>query len=69
VDTRLWYTDAPQDDNEIQRVYTLKDKEAIQRDWTKKIVPMFRDRKFAPTPNDKCKWCPFSAGKGGPCKF
>jgi hypothetical protein len=69
VDTRLWYTDASPDDNEVQRVYTTKELEAIQRDWTKKVVPMFKDKRFAPTPNDKCGWCPFSKAKGGPCKF
>jgi hypothetical protein len=69
VDTRLWYTDAPEDDNEIQRTYTLKDAERIQKDWTKRVVPMFKDRKYAPTPNDKCHWCPYSRAKGGPCKF
>jgi hypothetical protein len=68
VDTRLWYTDV-EDDNEVQRVYTTKELEAIQRDWTRRAVPMFKDRRFAPTPNDKCGWCPFSKAKGGPCKF
>lgn len=69
VDTRLWYTDAAPDDNEVQREYTLKDAAAIERDWSKRVVPMFTDRKFAPTPNEKCGWCPFSKGKGGPCQF
>jgi hypothetical protein len=69
VDTRLWYTDVEGDDNEVQRTYNAKELEAIQRDWTKRVVPMFKDKRFAPTPNDKCGWCPFSAGKGGPCKF
>lgn len=68
VDTRLWYIDV-EDDNEIQRVYTPKELEAIQKDWTKRVVPMFKDRRFAPTPNDKCGWCPFTKAKGGPCKF
>lgn len=69
VDARLYYTDCEPDDNEIQRVYTPKDLAAVQKDWTKRVVPMFKDRKFAPTPNDKCHWCPFSKAKGGPCKF
>lgn len=69
VDARLLYTDQPADDNEIQRVYTPKDMNAIQKDWTKRVKPMFNDRRFAPTPNDKCHWCPFSKAKGGPCKF
>jgi len=69
VDTRLWYTDQPADSNEIQRVYTAKELDAIQRDWDKRVVPMFKDKRFPPTPNDKCGWCPYSKGKGGPCKF
>lgn len=69
VDARLLYTDQPADDNEIQRVYTPKDMDAIQKDWTKRVKPMFNDRRFAPTPNDKCHWCPFSKAKGGPCQF
>lgn len=73
VDTRLWYTDIPDPqqtgENEIQRIYSRKDADAIQRDWDKKVIPMFKDRRFAPTPNDKCGWCPFSRVKGGPCKF
>lgn len=69
VDTRLYYTDAPEDDNEVQFVFKPKELELIQRDWDKRVVPMFKDRRFAPTPNDKCGWCPFSKAKGGPCKF
>lgn len=69
VDTRLWYTDADPTDNEIHREYTAAEMEAIKKDWTKRVVPLFKDRKFAPTPNDKCGWCPFSKAKGGPCKF
>lgn len=69
VDTRLWYTDADPNDNEIQRTYNVKELEAIQRDWTKRVVPMFKDRKFAPTPNQWCGRCPFSKGNGGPCRF
>ena len=69
VDVRLWYTDQPVDDNEIQREFTAKEGELIRADWAKRSKPMFADRKFAPTPNDKCGWCPFSKAKGGPCKF
>jgi hypothetical protein len=69
VDTRLYYTDAEPDDNVIECTYTLKELMLIQNDWTKRVVPMFKDRRFAPTPNDKCGWCPFSKAKGGPCKF
>lgn len=69
VDVRLWYTDADPADNEIQRVFTAADGARIRADWAKRSVPMFKDRRFAPTPNDKCHWCNFSKAKGGPCKF
>jgi hypothetical protein len=68
VTTRLWYLDQAQD-NEVIREYTRDQFEGIRTGWEKKIVPMFKDKRFAPTPNDKCKWCSFSKSKGGPCKF
>lgn len=80
VQTRLWYLDQPKD-NEVLRTYArdtgvvddegrnVKTFAEIRKEWEAKIVPMFKDKRFAPTPNDKCKWCNFSRAKGGPCKF
>jgi hypothetical protein len=68
ITTRLWYLDQPED-NEVIAEYTAKDAELIKKDWTKRVIPMFVDKKFAPKPNDKCRWCPFSKAKQGPCKF
>lgn len=69
ITTRLWYLDVPGLEGEVTREYTRKDFLAIKRDWNRKIVPMFEDSRFAPKPNDRCKWCPYSAAEGGPCKF
>lgn len=80
VTTRLWYLDQEKD-NEVIREYgrepgmtndngdKLLSFEEIRNDWEKKVVAMFKDKRFAPTPNDKCRWCSFSKAKGGPCKF
>lgn len=68
VTTRLWYLDQPKD-NEVIREYTRDEFEGIRAGWEKKIVPLFKDKRFAPTPNDKCKWCNFRKAAGGPCKF
>lgn len=68
VTTRLWYLDVPKD-NEVIREYSRKDAEAIMRDWTKRVRPMFNDRRFAPKPNPKCRWCHFRKENGGPCKY
>lgn len=80
VRTRLWYLDADKD-NEVIRDFArapgvvgedgevLKDYETIRKGWEKKVVPMFKDKRFAPTPNAKCRWCAFSKDKGGPCQY
>lgn len=37
--------------------------------WEGKVKALLSDRVMAPRPNEKCKWCPFSKGKGGPCPY
>lgn len=71
VTTRLWYLDVdPTKVNpEIVREYDRGDFERVRKSWEKKIVPMFKDKRFAPTPNEKCRWCSFSKDKGGPCPY
>jgi putative RecB family exonuclease len=68
VQTRLWYLDQPTD-NEVLRTYTRKDYEGIRKSWEKKVVPMFKDKRFAPTPNSKCRFCDWAKNKGGPCPY
>jgi hypothetical protein len=80
VTARLWYLDIPDGPNDGDphpesttnttiREYTRDQFEAGRKAWEKKITPMFNDVKFAPRPNEKCRWCPYSKAKGGPCKF
>lgn len=52
-----------------QNVYTAKDRAPLQKDWAKKVKPLFVDKKFAPKPNQFCNWCHFRKSNGGPCKF
>jgi PD-(D/E)XK nuclease superfamily len=68
VTTRLWYLDQPKD-NEVVREYTHKDFLAIKKDWTKRVQPMFNDKRFAPKPNRNCGWCHFRKDNGGPCRY
>lgn len=68
VQTRLWYLDQPTD-NEVIRNYTRSDFNRIQKDWTQKVVPMFKDKRFAPTPGQKCRFCAFAKNRGGPCVY
>lgn len=75
VTTRLWYLDVPDPldngANAVIQKFTRRDFERIKKEWTARIRPMFMDKKFAPTANEKCRWCPLgkSKGKGGQCKF
>lgn len=75
---RLVYLDLgriyPNGEDEPQVRYTRADIPKLKKTWDKRTRPMFADRKFAPRPNDKCRWCFYGqSGKanGGPglCKF
>lgn len=68
VTTRLWYLDQEKD-NEVIREYSDKDYLAIKKDWTKKVQPMFNDKRWAPKPNSRCGSCHFRKDNGGPCKY
>jgi hypothetical protein len=70
VTTRLWFLDIEdKNEQEVLGEFTAKEVPALKKDWTKRVAPMFIDRKFPPRPNDKCRWCFLSRAKGGPCKF
>ena len=70
VTIRLWYLDiADPLESEDTFEMTALEGAAIRKDWDKKVRPMFNDRRFAPKPNDKCRYCPASRQNGGVCKF
>lgn len=70
VTVRLWYLDIdnPKENEETVDI-TAAEAITIRKDWDKRVKPMFADRKFAPKPNDKCRYCPASNANGGVCKF
>lgn len=41
----------------------------LQSRWTARIERMERDTECVPTPSFRCRSCPYSRGKGGPCAF
>lgn len=47
-------------DNDEPIVYTRADIPALKKRWAAKTKRMLTDKRFAPSPNDKCKWCYFS---------
>lgn len=55
-------------------IFTQKDIPMLKKLWAKRVGPMFKDRRWAPRANDKCRWCWYGQSKmeaGGPglCKF
>lgn len=69
ADVRFWYVDEPPASNEMQLVVARNDVPALQKDWERKVQPMFKDKKFPPKPNRFCSWCNYSKARGGPCQF
>lgn len=75
VKPRLAYLDAdtvyPPADEPM--VFTREDVPRLKKLWEKRVKPMLNDKRFAPRPNDKCRWCHFrssnKAAGGGQCKY
>ncbi len=66
VEAALWYLDEGQ---ETKKSYTRADEAKLVKFWDRETRGMMRDTVFKPKPNNLCKWCSYSAAKGGPCKF
>lgn len=67
TDHNLIYPSAEAGASEIE--YALKDLAPLRKTWAKRVRPMLNDQKFAPKPNQFCKWCPYGVSKGGPCRY
>lgn len=66
---QLLYSDIGQIYPETPTVFPREKLESMQREWERRVRPMFADRRFAPRPGYYCRWCDFSKAKGGPCKY
>lgn len=65
--TALWYLDHGKVTEDI--VYKVDQYEKLVKKWKRKILPMFNDKRFAPTPNYLCNnYCDFANHKSGHCK-
>lgn len=77
VEPRLGYTDEgrfyPNGDSEPTLIFTRADVPRLKKLWERRTAPMFKDKTFAPRPNDKCVWCHYRAANksagGGQCKY
>ena len=69
VTARLLYLDAGKTHPEVPMVATAKDLPDLKKTWERRVAPMFKDKKFAPKPNQFCRWCHYRKENEGPCKF
>jgi hypothetical protein len=73
VSPRLAYIDVGivypnPEEEEIE--YTRKDEPLLKKKWEKKVIPMFVDKTFNPTPSDAaCRFCTYRKAEGGPCRW
>lgn len=67
----LAFIDGPPGRNEVVSggLATRRDLPALQKKWGAKASVMLGDTIFAPNPSFSCRYCAFSANKGGPCAF
>jgi PD-(D/E)XK nuclease superfamily len=66
IDEGVVYPDP--DEQEIE--YTRSDESKLKKKWEKKVVPMFADKTFRPTPSDNaCKFCTYKKENSGPCRY
>lgn len=69
--TDLWFVDhgvIKPDENDIIS-YSHNQIPELKSAWNKRVKKMLADRRFMPTPNQFCDWCPFNKTKGGQCKY
>jgi CRISPR/Cas system-associated exonuclease Cas4 (RecB family) len=66
VNVEMWYLD--QGVEVASYAYNRDDARRLAQIWRGRAETLLADRTFAPTPgNWACRFCPFSAKKGGPC--
>jgi CRISPR/Cas system-associated exonuclease Cas4 (RecB family) len=73
VKPRLVYLDLGVTYPEEPLVYTRDDVPKLKRLWEKRTKAMLNDKRFAPRPSDKCRWCFYrrsnKAQGGGQCEY
>jgi hypothetical protein len=69
VTAQLVFTDAGEIVTREAGTLTLADLPKAKLFWVKKTKAMLSDTRFPARPGNGCRYCPYSANKGGPCEF
>jgi hypothetical protein len=63
----FWFVEQETDPLELS--YTAKQLLGLRGKFTQEFLKMEKERKWAPKPSAKCRWCSFSKQKGGSCVY
>lgn len=69
---RLWFLDEGLEHPQHQGgelYYARAELPGLKKRWEQRVRPMFEDKTFKATPNDKCRFCAYSSSRGGTCKY
>lgn len=67
VRTSFWFVDQAEAPHE--ELYTAKQLIDMREKFNQAVIPLYKDKKFAPKPGSGCRYCSFSRQKGGGCKY
>lgn len=66
IDVEFWYFDQ---DDILSFQYTRDQLDDLIKYWIDTTKPVFREKNWPCNTGSHCRWCDFSASKGGPCKY
>lgn len=70
VRVELWYVDFGVKQPQQPRTYSRKkDFAALKKKWAGRVRAMLNDKRLPARPGNQCRWCDWTAEKGGPCEF
>ena len=46
-----------------------RDEKKLMKYWEAQVKPLFNDRRYAPAPGPRCRYCDYSKAKGGACEY
>lgn len=54
---------------EREKVFDRNEMHQLRTAWEQRVERLENAKEFIPNPNYGCRYCPYSKGNGGPCKF
>ena len=52
-----------------EKVYNREQMHELRTSWDSRVLKLEKEEQWIPNPSFKCRYCPYSRAKGGPCRF